>query len=99
MFYFVLYTIIYEGLIWGIFVYLIVFQQWSEWTVIVAIIMSGSQFKPQHFGIEVIAKLPEDMDDEEFAKWEKVQKIKQKTAEAEVKAANVKEKPKTVVKD
>lgn len=97
MFYFVLYTVLYEGLIWGVFVYLMVFQGWSEMTVIVAIILSGAQFKPQHFGIKVTPKNPEDMDDEEFEKWKKVQKIKKETAEAEVKAANAR--PKTVVKD
>ena len=49
---FFLYTLVYEVLIWGLFLYLIAYQNWNEWTVIVAMIMSGSQLKPRNFGLK-----------------------------------------------
>ena len=76
MVFFLLYTVLYEGLIWGAFLYLIVVLGWSEWTIIVAVIMSSSQFQPRHFGIKVQEKDPMDLDDEEFERWEKVQKLR-----------------------
>ena len=58
---FVFYTIVYEILIWGLFLYLIVYENWNEWTIVVAIIMSGSQLKPKHFGLRYNIK--DDKDD------------------------------------
>jgi len=85
VFYFVLYTVLYEGLIWGVFLYLIVAQDWNEWTIIVAIMMSGAQFKPRHFGITVREKSPHEMDDEEFERYEKSKKLELKIAQAKEK--------------
>jgi len=76
LFYFLLYTVLYEGMIWGIFLYLIIILGWSEWTIIVAIIMSGAQFQPRHFGIKVQEKDPMALDSEDFERWEKVQKLR-----------------------
>ena len=52
LFMFFMYTIIYEVLIWGLFLYLIVYHDWNEWTIVTAIIMSASQLKPRHFGLK-----------------------------------------------
>ena len=62
LFMFFMYTIMYEVLIWGLFLYLIVYHDWNEWTIVVAIIMSGSQLKPKHFGLKY--KIDEDKKDE-----------------------------------
>jgi len=48
---FVIYTLLYECLIWGLTASVIYFLQWSEWTVLVAIIMSSAQLTPRHFGL------------------------------------------------
>jgi len=60
---FAIYTILYELLIWSLFLYLIVVEQWSEWTIIVAMIMSNSQLQPIHFGLnyKVKDKVKEDV--------------------------------------
>jgi len=49
---FTVYTILYETLIWGLVAYAIYFLNWSEWTVIVGILMSGAQLKPKYFGLD-----------------------------------------------
>jgi len=49
---FLFYTILYESLVWGLVVSAIYFLNWNEWTVLVGIIMSASQLKPSHFGLE-----------------------------------------------
>jgi hypothetical protein len=48
---FTIYTIVYECLIWGLTASAIYYLHWSEWTVLVGMIMSGSQLKPNHFGL------------------------------------------------
>jgi len=48
---FTIYTLIYEILIWGVFLYLIVYQNWNEWTIVLAMLMSASQIQPEHFGL------------------------------------------------
>lgn len=49
---FVIYTILYETLIWGMVAGAIYYLKWNEWTVLVGIIMSGAQLKPNHFGLK-----------------------------------------------
>lgn len=73
MFYFIFYTVLYEGLIWGLVAAAIFYLQWSEWTVLVGIIMSASQFQPRSFGLKTFSKDPMQLDDEDFVKWKKVQ--------------------------
>jgi len=48
---FLIYTIIYESLIWGLVASAIYYLNWNEWTVLVGVIMSGAQLKPKHFGL------------------------------------------------
>jgi len=49
---FTLYTILYEILVWGLVASSIYFLNWSEWTVVVGMLMSASQLKPKHFGLK-----------------------------------------------
>lgn len=46
---FVIYTIFYLSLIWGLTASAIYFLDWSEWTVLVAIIASSEQLKYKSF--------------------------------------------------
>jgi len=46
---FVIYTIIYELIIWGGVGYLLFALNWSEWTIVVGILMSSAQLKLEHF--------------------------------------------------
>lgn len=46
---FVIYTIFYLSLIWGLTACAIYFLNWSEWTVLVAIIASSEQLKYKSF--------------------------------------------------
>ena len=48
---FAIYTVIYEGIIWGIFSYAIFMIGESGWWMILAVVMSSSQLKPKHFGL------------------------------------------------
>jgi hypothetical protein len=78
MFYFVVYTIFYETLIWGL-VALWLAQGWSAWILLLGVIMSGSQFQPRSFGLITFKKppkKPEDMNEEEFKRWKEIQRIK-----------------------
>jgi len=54
---FFLYTIIYECLIWGLTASAIYYLNWSEWTVLIGMIMSNAQLKPKHFGLNYIKKV------------------------------------------
>ena len=49
---FVIYTIFYESLIWGLTACAIYFLDWSEWTVLVAMVMSAEQLKYKSFYID-----------------------------------------------
>jgi len=51
---FVVYTILYEFMIWGLVASAIYYLNWNESTVLVGIIMSGAQLKPKHFGLPYI---------------------------------------------
>lgn len=48
---FAIYSIIYEAIIWGIFGYAVFVKDRSGWWVLVAIMCSGAQLKPKHFGM------------------------------------------------
>ena len=61
---FVLYTILYESLVWGLTAAAIYYLQWSAWTVVVGMIMSGSQFKPWHFGLHYKNPNPEKTEEQ-----------------------------------
>lgn len=50
---FAIYSLIYEAIIWGIFAWAVFWRGYSGWWVLVAIIMSGNQLKPKHFGISM----------------------------------------------
>ena len=49
---FVIYTIFYEFLIWGLAASAIYFLNWSEWTVLAAIFMSSVQLKYSSFYVK-----------------------------------------------
>lgn len=49
---FAAYSVAYEAIIWGVFGYAIFWQGHSGWWVLVALLLSGSQLKPKHFGIK-----------------------------------------------
>lgn len=46
---FLIYTVFYESLIWGLTASAIYFLNWSEWTVLVAILISSSSIKIYEF--------------------------------------------------
>lgn len=48
---FIIYTILFEAAVWGVWFYLFTVILIPGWTVIIAILMSGAQFKPAHFGL------------------------------------------------
>jgi hypothetical protein len=49
---FIIYTILYECLIWGLVASSIYYLEWSEWTVVIGILMSGVQLDPSYFGLD-----------------------------------------------
>jgi len=81
MFYFIVYTVFFETLVWGLVAAAIFYLQWSEWTVIVGIILASSQFQPRHFGLKTYSKDPMTLDSEDFTQWEKVQENYRKNKE------------------
>ena len=50
---FAIYSLFFEAIIWGVFSYAVFWQGRSGWWILVAIIMSGCQLKPKHFGIDI----------------------------------------------
>lgn len=50
---FVIYTVFYESLVWGLTACSIYFLQWSEWTILVGIIMSSLQLKYKSFYVKI----------------------------------------------
>lgn len=60
---FVIYTMLYECLIWGLVAASIYYLHWSEWTILVGIFMSSAQFKPWHFGLSY--EKPESLKDDD----------------------------------
>ena len=61
---FTIYTILYESLIWGLVAAAIYYLKWNEFTVIVGILMSSSQFKPWHFGLHYKDPNPEKTEEQ-----------------------------------
>lgn len=74
LFYFTLYTIAYESIVWGLFGYLMIFHDWSEWTVIVAMVLSAAQLPSKRFGV-VTYKDPAKMTNDEFKKYGAAKKM------------------------
>lgn len=66
---FVIYTILWEVFIWGGTMYLVYFMDASVWLILLAALMSGSQFQPRHFGLKVYNKKVENMDEDEFKQY------------------------------
>jgi len=60
---FLIYTILYECLIWGLVAASIYYLHWYWLIIIVGIIMSGAQFKPWHFGLKY--ERPESLKDDD----------------------------------
>ena len=58
---FTLYTILYEGMVWGGFVWLVIISDGSAWWFLAALILSGVQLGPKYFGLPY--KLEEDEED------------------------------------
>lgn len=50
---FAVYSVLYELIIWGIFGWAVFVKGYSGWWMVLAVIMSGAQLKPKHFGIQV----------------------------------------------
>ena len=48
---FVVYTVIYEAIIWGVFGWAVFVQGRSGWWILAAAVVSGAQLKPSRFGI------------------------------------------------
>lgn len=48
---FALYSILYEAIVWGLFGWAVFVKDRSGWWVLVALMLSGAQLKPKHFGI------------------------------------------------
>lgn len=48
---FTIYTLVYEAVIWGVFGYAVFGLGFSGWWVLLAVFLSGSQLKPQYFGL------------------------------------------------
>jgi uncharacterized ion transporter superfamily protein YfcC len=46
---FLIYTIFYECLVWGLIASAIYFLHWSEWFILLGILMSGSQLRIKDF--------------------------------------------------
>lgn len=51
---FALYSVLFEGIVWSLFGYAVFWQNRSGWWILVALLLSGAQLKPKHFGITVI---------------------------------------------
>lgn len=51
---FVVYTILYEALIWGVFGYAVFVLGHSGWWFLLALLLSGSQLKARRFGISEV---------------------------------------------
>lgn len=54
---FAAYSVCYEAIIWGVFGYAVFWKDHSGWWILAAMVMSGSQLKPRHFGINEVAQL------------------------------------------
>ena len=50
---FAVYSVCYEAIIWGVFGYGVFVLGFSGWWILLAVVLSGAQCKPKHFGIEL----------------------------------------------
>ena len=48
---FTIYSILFESIVWGLFGWAVFIKGHSGWWVLVALLLSGAQLKPKHFGI------------------------------------------------
>lgn len=48
---FMVYTVLFEAIVWGLFGWAVFWQGRSAWWMLLAVILSGAQLKPKHFGI------------------------------------------------
>lgn len=48
---FAIYSVLFEIIIWGLFGWAVFVKGYSGWWMLLAVLMSGSQLKPKHFGI------------------------------------------------
>lgn len=49
---FVVYSVAFESLIWGIFAYAVFWQDHAGWWFFAAVVLSASQFRPKTFGLK-----------------------------------------------
>jgi len=49
---FAVYSVLFEAIVWGLFGWAIFWQGRSGWWVLVALMLSGAQLQPKHFGIK-----------------------------------------------
>ena len=75
MFYFVLYTLIWESIVWFGTMYLVYWMNASAWLIVLAVIISASQFPPRKFGIKSIQKRPEEMDKDQFKQYMEAKRL------------------------
>lgn len=47
----VVYSILYEAIVWGVFCYGVFLKNHSAWWFLAALLVSGCQLKGKHFGI------------------------------------------------
>ena len=50
---FVIYSILFELIVWGLFGWAVFINGNSGWWFLLAVLLSGSQLKPKHFGLDV----------------------------------------------
>jgi len=62
---FVVYSILYEAIIWGIFGWAVFFNGHSGWWILVAMLMSSSQLQPRNFGINPVDDLESERNNNE----------------------------------
>lgn len=51
---FLLYTILYEVMVWGLVSYSIVVLKWEWYIMFLGIFMSSAQLRPIHFGLDYL---------------------------------------------
>jgi hypothetical protein len=48
---FVIYSIFFEAIVWGLFGYVVFWKGYSGWWIVLALAISAAQIKPSDFGI------------------------------------------------
>ena len=49
---FTIYSVLFESIVWGLFGWAVFWQGRSAWWFLLAVVVSGAQFKPKDFGIK-----------------------------------------------